>query len=152
MMATPARPSRMPPTRFRVRRSPGSRVRRWARMVVKSGVVAMRIAARPPGMRVWASMISPIGRRLLSTPMPTKAPQAAQVQGIAWPATRTRSSRAAAPMTTRPSTMVSGGSSTTSRPLNMNDPPQRMERPTRIAHLAGPMFFAFASLMPLGIA
>jgi hypothetical protein len=51
MTVTRARPSSTPQRRFEVIFS--SRDRKCARTTVNSGLVAFRIAARPPVIRVW---------------------------------------------------------------------------------------------------
>jgi hypothetical protein len=83
MTITPRRPSSTPPSRCGVIFS--SRVSKCASTTVNSGVVAFRIAARPPVIRVCPQKIRLNGIRLLSAPITKNAAQRAMLAGMRRP-------------------------------------------------------------------
>ena len=76
---TPTIPISTPASRFPVIRS--SLVKTCATITVNSGVVALRIAARPEAMWVCPQTIRQNGIALLSSPIPKKAAQAERSRG-----------------------------------------------------------------------
>jgi hypothetical protein len=108
---------------------------------VKSGVVALRIEARPLAMWFWPQTISTMGIALLRTPMPKKAAQALGSRGSLTPAILSTRCRASAARATRQATMVSGGSSFTATAMNRNEPPHTIDSTISIAQSDAVMVF-----------
>ena len=108
--------------------SRSSAVSTCATSTVKSGVVALRIEARPLAMWVCPHAMSENGIALFSSPMPKKASQVLASHGIGERVARSTRCRAAAAIATRSSTMVKGGTVLTTTPTKKNDPPHRIER------------------------
>ena len=135
MIVTPRKPTTVPAPFAGVMRS--SRVSAWARATVNSGVVALRIAARPPVISVCPQTIRVKGIRLLSAPMTKKARHSRAPRGSARPAARARASSASAPIATRANTTLSGGRPSSASSAKKNEPPQSSERVIRSAHSVG---------------
>ena len=105
---------------------------------MNSGVVAFRIAARPPVIRVWPQKIRLNGIRLLSAPMTRNAPHSAVLRGMRCPLAYTASHSAPAAMPTRANTSVSGRTSASATSAKKKVPPHSTESAISSAHSRHP--------------
>ncbi len=99
-------------------------------MTVKSGVVALRMAASPAGIAVWPQKISEKGMMLLSSAMTASVSQTSRRRGSVSPVARSRTSSTADAIATRARTSVSGGTPSNATRTKKKDPPQRIESVT----------------------
>jgi len=97
------------------------------RDAVKSGVVALRIAARPDAIWVCAHTISRKGIALFNTPMTRNADQGSLAKTLVAPI-RATSNNTTAASPTRTVTTVIVGSSRTAMSLKKNEPPQSNDK------------------------
>ncbi len=109
----------------------------WATRTVKSGVVALRIAASPEAIWAWPQTMSENGTTLLSSPMPRKAAQTPGEPGMREPLAWMTAKRMTAASTTLQATTVRTGKSFTATALKKNEPPQRTDRMISIAQVRG---------------
>ncbi len=93
-----------------------SLVRKWATKTVHSGVVALRMDARPLAMWVCPQTIRLNGSRLLRKPMAMNATHARRSDGMCRPIASTATLSASAAIPTRSTTMVNGGRPSTATP------------------------------------
>ena len=105
---------------------------------MKSGVVALRMAARPLSICVWPQLIRAKGMALLSRPIPKNANQADLLPGILMPSALTSTFRITAANPTRSNTIVKGGNVLIRTPPKKKEPPHRTDSSSSMSH--SPLF------------
>src|SRR5712691_3116069 len=124
---TPMNPSPMPIQPRPDSRSLLSLVNMRAVSAVQRGVVAIKIEANPPVIRVCAFAISSIGIRLFNAPITKKDAQSERLRGIRYPAALVITSNATDAIADRDVMMMRGEVSRSAASLKRNDPPHNRE-------------------------